>query len=412
MIGTEERLSPGPARAPALDLALAVAVFAGALIYLLHLRIHPQRFPLDLDVYREAGRYALHRWDPYSPGFGDALRIKLPFTYPPFAALVFAPLALVPKGALLVGWIALCIAALGVTLHLTVWPALLARGWSHPVVLAGAAGVLVWSVPVAQTISYGQINLVLLAACLLDCGVTPRASGRWRGVLVGIATAIKLTPGIFIVYFALTRQWAAAVRAGVTAAACAALAFVVAPGPSRAFWLHLVFDANRPGSPTYFSNQSLRGALERMHAVWLWVPLALVLGCAGLWRATRAHRAGAEVTAVALVGLTALVVSPISWQHHAVWIVPAAAALVVWATTLKRAAVAILAVGVFLLPLDYWGQRLYSLGGSPWITEVLRNAFAFTFIALLLLLPLPSSSQESARVGPLPRAWVRQHPAP
>jgi alpha-1,2-mannosyltransferase len=272
-------------------------------------------------------------------------------------------------------------------------------------VLAAAAGVLIWSVPVAQTISYGQINLVLVAACLLDCGVTPRASGRWRGVLVGIATAIKLTPGIFIVYFALTRQRAAAVRAAVTAAACAALAFVVAPGPSREFWLHLVFDAKRPGSPAYYGNQSLLGALERLHAVWLWVPLGLVLGCAGLWRATRAHRAGDEVTAVALVGLTALVVSPISWQHHAVWIVPAAGALIAWATTRRRAAIAIVAVGVFLFPLDYWGQRLFSLGASPWITEVLRNTYAFAFIALLVLLPLPSPARERSPVGPRPLAW-------
>ena len=400
MIRTEERLSPRPARPPSLDLALALAVFAGALVSLLHLRIHPVRFPLDLDVYREAGRYALHGRDPYSPGFGDSLRIKLPFTYPPFAALVFAPLALLPRSALLVGWTALCIGLFAVIVHVAVRPALLARGWSHPVVLAAAAGILVWSVPVAQTISYGQINLVLVAACLLDCGVTPRASGRRRGVLVGIATAIKLTPGIFIVYFALTRQRAAAARAAVTAAACAALAFVVAPGPSREFWLHLVFDDRRPGSPAYYGNQSLLGALERLHLAWLWVPLGLALGCVGLWRATRAHRAGAEVTAVALVGLTAVVVSPISWQHHAVWIVPAAAALIAWATTPKRAAVAILAVAVFLFPLDFWGQRLSSLGSSPLIAEVLRNAYAMAFIALLLLLPLPSPSPPSSPPSP------------
>ena len=178
------------------------------------------------------------------------------------------------------------------------------------------------------------------------------------------------------------------------------LAFVVAPGPSREFWLHLVFDDRRPGSPAYYGNQSLLGALERLHLAWLWVPLGLALGCVGLWRATRAHRAGAEVTAVALVGLTAVVVSPISWQHHAVWIVPAAAALIAWATTPKRAAVAILAVAVFLFPLDFWGQRLSSLGGSPLIAEVLRNSYALAFIALLLLLPLPSPSPPSSPPSP------------
>ena len=194
-------------------------------------------------------------------------------------------------------------------------------------------------------------------------------------------------------------------RAAQAAAVTAARAFVVAPGPSREFWLHLVFDDKRPGSPAYYGNQSLLGALERMHAVWLWVPLGIALGCIGLWRATRAHRAGTEITAVALVGLTALVVSPISWQHHAVWIVPAAAALIAWATTPKRAGIGILAVAVFLFPLDFWGQRLFSLGGSPWITEVLRNAYALAFIALLLLLPLPSPSRDSAPTGQRRMAW-------
>ena len=276
MIETDERPTPSRARPRSLDLALALVVFALAAIPLLHLRIHLHRFPVDLEVYREAGRYALHHRDPYSPGFGDGLRVKLPFTYPPFAALVLIPLALVPRTPLLLGWTALSVGLLIALAILAVRPALLARGWSHPAVLAAAAGVLVWAVPVTQTISFGQVNLILVAACLLDCGVTPLVPAKRRGVLVGIATAIKLTPGIFIVY----------------------------PGPSREYWLHLVFDAKRPGSPAYYGNQSLLAALERLHVGWLWIPLGLALGCVGLWRAARAHRAGAEVTAVALVGLT------------------------------------------------------------------------------------------------------------
>jgi alpha-1,2-mannosyltransferase len=409
MIQTDERPTSSRARPRPLDLALGLAVLALAVAPLLHLRIHLHRFPVDLDVYREAGRYALHHRDPYSPGFGDSLRIKLPFTYPPFAALVLIPLALVPKTPLLLGWTALCVGLLIALAVLAVRPALVARGWSHPLVLAAAAGILVWTVPVAQTISYGQINLILVAACLLDCGVTPRVPERRRGVLVGIATAIKLTPGIFIVYFAVTRQWAAAARASATAAVCAFLAFVVYPGPSREYWLHLVFDAKRPGSPAYYGNQSLLSALERLHVVWLWIPLGLLLGGLGLWRAARAHRAGAEVPAVALVGLTALVVSPISWQHHGVWIVLAAGALIAWATTLRRAAVAALGFSVFLFPLDFWGQRLYSMAWSPWITFPLRDAYALAFIGMLLLLPIPSApaaeSEDAAPPGQRSMAW-------
>jgi alpha-1,2-mannosyltransferase len=411
MIETDERPTTSPARPRSLDLALGIAVFALAAVPLLHLRIHLHRFPVDLDVYREAGRYALHHRDPYSPGFGDSLRIKLPFTYPPFAALLLIPLALVPKTPLLLGWTALCVGLLIALAVLAVRPALLARGWSHPVVPAAAAGVLLWAVPVAQTISYGQVNLILVAACLLDCGVTSSVPAKRRGVLVGIATAIKLTPGIFIVYFAVTRQWAVAARAAVTAALCALAAFVVYPGPSREYWLHLVFDAKRPGSPAYYGNQSLLSVLERLHVVWLWVPLGLAIGCVGLWRAARAHSAGAEVTAVALVGLTALVVSPISWQHHGVWIVLAAGALITWATTLKRAAVAALGFGVFLFPLDLWGQRLYSMGWSPWITLPLRDTYALAFIGMLLLLPIPSPSPSmaapntAASRGPRSMTW-------
>jgi alpha-1,2-mannosyltransferase len=407
MIGAEERTTLRRARPPfgrGLDLALALAVFAGALIPLLHLRLHRQWFPLDLDVYREAGRYVLHHADPYSPGFGDSLRIKLPFTYPPFAAVAFVPLALVPKAAVVVGWTALSLCLFGVIVGVTVWPALLARGWGHPVVLGAVAGLLLWTVPVAQTISYGQINLILVAACLLDCGVTPRASGKHRGLLVGIATAVKLTPGLFIAYFALTRQWAAAARAAAAAAVCAALAFVILPGPSREYWLHLVFDASRPGNPSYYGNQSLLGALERLHVGWLWVPLGLALGCVGLWRAARAHGAIAAV----LVGLTTLVVSPISWQHHAVWIVPAAAALIVWATTPRRVAAAIAAIAVFLLPLDFWGQQLAGLGGDAgWVGAVLDNAFAIALVALLLLLPLPPPSPPSPPGGAGPMGLRR-----
>jgi alpha-1,2-mannosyltransferase len=386
MIETDERPTLRRPRPRSIDLAVGLAVFALAAAPLLHLRIHLHRFPVDLDVYREAGRYALHHRDPYSPGFGDSLRVKLPFTYPPFAALVLVPLALVPKTALLLAWTAMCLGLLVGIAILAVRPALLARGWSHPVVLAAASGILVWAVPLSQTISFGQVNLILVAACLLDCTWT----GRHRGVLVGIATAIKLTPGIFVVYFAVTRQWAAAARAAAASAVCGLLAFVVYPGASREYWLHLVFDTKRPGSPAYYGNQSLLAALERTHLVGLWVPLGLALGGVGLWRAARAHRAGAEVTAVALVGITALVVSPISWQHHGVWIVLAAGALITWATTPKRAAVAALGFGLFLVPLDFWGQRLYSMGWSPWITLPLRDAYAVAFIGLLLLLPIPS----------------------
>jgi alpha-1,2-mannosyltransferase len=173
---------------------------------------------------------------------------------------------------------------------------------------------------------------------------------------------------------------------------------VVYPTPSREYWLHLVFDTRRPGSPAFYGNQSLFAVLHRLNITWIWLPLAVILGMAGLLRARRAHEAGSEIAAVALVGLTAVVVSPISWQHHGVWIVLAAAVLIAWATTVPRVLIAAGAIGVFLLPLDYWGQRLFTLGATtPWFTMLLRNAYAIAFIGLLLLLPLPRREGQSVR---------------
>ena len=402
MIGTAQRRSTAPGRQSVWGVAAGAGLFAAMVAPLLALRFHPHQYPIDLDVYREAGRFALHHRDPYAAGFGSALRIPLPFTYPPFAALAMIPLALAPKPALMIGWTALTVGLLVAIALLAVKPALDRRGLGHPVVFALACGILVWTLPVAQTISYGQVNLILALACLLDCTSTTKR----RGVLVGLATAVKLTPGIFVVYFAITRQWAAAVRAAATAAVCGLLGLIVYPRPSREYWLHLVFDTKRPGSPAYYGDQSLFAALERLNITWVWFPLALVLGAAGLWRARRAHQAGAEVAAVALVGLTAVVVSPISWQHHGVWIVLAAGVLVAWATTVPRALVAAGTMGVFLLPLDYWGQRLLTAGATaPWLTMLLRNSYAIAFIGLLLALPLPHREEPEQALPASGLAW-------
>lgn len=386
MIGTATAPKVAPPRHPAWGIAAGASAFAAVAVPLLALRIHPHQLPIDLGVYREAGRYALHHRDPYSAGFGADLPAPLPFTYPPFAALVLIPLALVPTTSLVVGWTLLNLALLVGIAVVAVRPALVRRGLAHPAWFGLAAGGLAWTVPVAQTIAYGQVNLLLMAACLLDCTWT----GRRRGVLVGLATALKLTPGLFIVYFAATRQWAAAVRAAAIAAACALVGAVVYPGASREFWLHLVFETRRPGSPSYYGGQSLLALLGRLHLTVVWLPLALAIAALGLWRAAMAHEAGSEVAAVALVGLTAVVVSPVSWQHHGVWIVLAAGVLAGWATTLPKALAAAAAVGVFLLPLDYWGQRLLTAGApDAWFTMLLRNAFALAFIALVVALPVP-----------------------
>ncbi|HYR62076.1 MAG TPA: glycosyltransferase 87 family protein, partial [Actinomycetota bacterium] len=136
MIGTAQRRSTAPGRQSVWGVAAGAGLFAAMVAPLLALRFHPHQYPIDLNVYREAGRFALHHRDPYAAGFGRALRIPLPFTYPPFAALAMIPLALAPKPALMIGWTALTVGLLVAIALLAVKPALDRRGLGHPVVFA------------------------------------------------------------------------------------------------------------------------------------------------------------------------------------------------------------------------------------------------------------------------------------
>jgi len=148
----------------------------------------------------------------------------------------------------------------------------------------------------------------------------------------------------------------------------------------------------RTGDPGYYTNQSLFGALTRLHvAQWLWVlwvPLTLGVGALGMWRAARAHREGQEIAAVALVGLTGLLVSPISWQHHAVWIVLVAGVLAARATTPRQAIAAVAVLSLFLLPLPWLGSRLVAEGAAPLLGGLLENSSVLVFLVLLVTLPV------------------------
>src|SRR5690606_16300879 len=156
--------------------------------------------------------------------------------------------------------------------------------------------------------------------------------GRPAGVGIGVATAIKLTPGIFIVLLLVTRRTKDALTAAGTFAFCTLLAHAIAPDASRLYWLHTFYDTSRVGVP-YISNQSPLGALTRTlrgtAEVGDWyTAVPLIIGTAGIFLAAAWARRGDWLTAVAVTGTTGLLVSPISWAHHWVWIVPALAALI------------------------------------------------------------------------------------
>jgi diguanylate cyclase (GGDEF)-like protein len=226
----------------------------------------------DLFVYRYAGQNVLDGLPVY--GVRDPV-MDLRFTYPPFGAVVVVPLGLVPQWVADAAWTAASVAALAGTV-------LVARralgrptpGWLvAAVVLAALAMEPAW-----QTLTFGQVNAVLVLAVLVD---VVRPETRWAGVLTGVAAGIKLEPLVFVVLLVLVGHRAAAARAAVAFATTVGIGFLVMPGAAATFWSDRLLDASRVGPPGLAHNQSVYGALTRLlggePSPWLWLGLAAPL---------------------------------------------------------------------------------------------------------------------------------------
>src|SRR5215469_16801612 len=273
--------------------------------------------PFDLQIYLWGGRAVTSGTRLY---LGSAHGNW--FTYPPFAAALFTPLAAIPALVARLAWELGSVAAFGWACVLT-----LRLAGNRPVrstvLTMLAAGLLLE--PVYHTLYQGQVNLFLLALVLADMWRVAR--GRPAGIGIGLAGAIKLIPGIFIVLLLLTRRTRDAATAAVTFACCTLIGFGVDPGASRLYWTHLFFDINRVGA-AYISNQSPYGALVRIlggagHVGGWYDAVPCVLAVLGLALATTLARRTDWLGAATVTGITGLLVSPISWTHHWVWVTPA-----------------------------------------------------------------------------------------
>lgn len=300
----------------------------------------------DVSVYWWGGQQAARGGALYAPGS------PFNFTYPPFAASVFAMAAGTSIGFLkiaitaasVVGLTALCgqsLTAAGVRRRPETWFALT------------ALTLLTW--PVALTLHLGEVNLILAALIGADL-LRRRDGGWWQGIGVGLAAGIKLTPLIFVAYLLLTRRYRAAATAVVTFAATVAAGFALLPAQSTTFWLDGVFDnQSRIGNTANPSNQSLAGAVARLAGSsaattagsrpW-WFVAVLVTSVAGVTIATWAHRRGHRFAGVICCALTGLLISPISWTHHWVWSVPLLVVLTVGAWRRRSIGLGLAAVAV------------------------------------------------------------------
>jgi alpha-1,2-mannosyltransferase len=339
----------------------------------------------DFTVYRHAGGRLLdgrllYTTDPKT----------LPFTYPPFAAVVSVIFALVPAKAAGFAWFVINIAVLVLVVRIVFRPALarVPQGARLPVLLVLSAAMF-WVRPMNDTLDWGQINLFLLALVLVDgLGLTRLP----RGLLVGVAAAIKLVPGIFVLYFAVTRQWKATATAVASTIGCILISQMIAPTSSWQYWTRTLFESNRIGDSRYYSNQSLLGMVQRTvpgdwtAAVWFGVmAVVLVLGFRRVWRA---YESGDVLAALAITGLIGCLCSPISWFHHFVWVLPVLGVLVDDGRDRRRVVLAAVVALLVTTHLPYIGIHLVGSGGVVGaIGWVLENSLGLITLALVLVLP-------------------------
>ena len=432
-----------------LGAVLAIWVAAGLVVGLLGHRYHFD----DLRIYHDALRWWFGGEDLYR--YADAG--GLGFSYPPFTALLMAPIAWLPTPV--AGWLVLAAGVTALTLILTALLAPLAGwyGWSRGWVVAAAVPLALATDPVRETLGAGQLNMLVLGLIMADLVALRRRSraaarqgagwrnspgfrhlrrngwaawssfwraGGWAGVGIGLATAVKVTPALFIVHLLVTRQWRAARTAGVTAAFATAVAALVSRDETIRYFGGILWQTDRVGAADSPGNQALSGLLARLYGspeapALLWLTFSLLLLAVGLTRASAAHADGDELTAFVLVGLAAALASPVSWTHQLLFLLPAVLVLLDGAARRRQArllrpatshvagvwhAAAALGIYALLVLAPMWHS------GSIFAA----NAFVLLMIVLVSALPWRSGAEPAfmpqpwTAVGPPGRGPIRQ----
>jgi len=279
----------------------------------------------------------------------------LPFTYPPFAAIVFYPLHLLPFGVVAFIWQIGIIAALYGVVRVS--QRLMGLQSQRRVAMLWTA-LGIWTEPLRSTFDYGQVNVVLVLAVLCAVSTT-----RWwlSGLLVGLAAGIKLTPAVAGLYFLGARRWAAVACSAAVFFATVGVSWLVVGAQARRYFTELLGDADRIGPIGTSFNQSWRGGISRILGhdagfgplVLIGIGITAVLALLA-WRAI----GGAQdrLGGILVVSLFGLVLSPISWTHHWVWLIP----LMMWLLHGPLSALR----GARILG---WGWLALTLLGVPWL---------------------------------------------
>jgi alpha-1,2-mannosyltransferase len=343
-----------PARlATAAPVLLALSI--AARLVLTYVIPHGANF-VDLHVYVGGAAMLDHPGKLYDYVYADQTPdFPLPFTYPPFAAVVFYPLQFIPFGILTFIWQVAIIASLYGVVRIS---QKLLSGQSDRRIAMLWTAIGIWLEPIRSNFDYGQINVMLVLAVLYAVYST-----RWwlSGLLVGLAAGVKLTPAVSGLYFVGARRWSAAVFSAVVFFGTVAVSAMIVGDQTRYYFTELLGDARRVGPIGTSFNQSWRGGISRIlgydagYGPLVLVAIAMTAVLAFLaWRAI----GGAQdrLGGIIVVQLFGLLASPISWTHHWVWLIP----LMIWllhGPLRERLGARVLG----------WGWLALTVVGVPWL---------------------------------------------
>jgi alpha-1,2-mannosyltransferase len=374
-----------------------------------HNRISFGPYRIDLDVYRIGSSVWLRHGDLYGVLPATSSGARLPFSYPPIAAVLLSPLSLVPMAVAGAVLTLISIALTAVVLRMFL------RRVAGP--RAGSWWTVAWLLPaglflepVRNTLDYGQVNIALMALVTADCLT---AHPRWpRGAAVGLAAAVKLTPAAFVLFFLCRGDKRAAGTAAVSFAAATAAGFLLAWHDSVRYWTSIVFQTGRAGDLIYAANQSIQAVLGRAGldpgtpagtAVWLALcVVVLVLAARGM---RDALARSADAWALSLNAFAALLISPISWSHHWVWAVPGLVTLAVISRRRRhRAGLVTAAAGlvIFAAAPQWW----FPSGGNReahWAVwqQIIGSSYVIFAAVVLVLAASRAVSRGRRRSGPM-----------
>jgi alpha-1,2-mannosyltransferase len=378
----------------------------------------------DLDIYRHGALQVVHGAAVYTqelPGGGW-------FTYPPFAAVMFVPLALVNFTVAKAVWMAVSFLALIATIWRCATVLGYRRDWLLAIVSVAGAVVALDIEAVRGSLWQGQVNLVLMTIIIWD--LTRARGARFRGWSVGIAAGIKLTAVVFVPYLLITRQWRAALTATATAATTVLLTWCLLPADSAEYWSYAMFQIDRIGPLDHPGNFSIGGVLATLWApapmptLW-WLVGVMVMAACGYYAAYRAELSAQRLLAVTIVGLLACTVPPLAWGHHWVWTVPLLAVTidrVIRSTGTSRRLWAAVATMIYLAVFMWFNAWLYRTAtrfGASYPTYVdalnaaidhmtkfdklLAVAHQPLLFVLVSVVTITATRQESPDTAPRPR---------